>query len=60
MTFLIVDSLAGYYFGVMYIFNPVHTILIYVNVIPSDCKLLEGSNHFLYLPNTVHSPVLNM
>lgn len=45
-TFLIADSLAGYYFSVMYSFNPEHTMLMYVNVIPSDYKPLEDSNCF--------------
>lgn len=59
-TFLIADSLAVYYFGVMYSFNSEHTMLMYVNDIPSDCKPLEDSNCFLNLSNTVYSLVLNM
>lgn len=61
MTFLIVDSLPGFFFGIMYSFNPIHVILIYVNAtFQLDCKFLEDSNFFLYLLNTVPSPVLNM
>ena len=59
-TFLIADSLAGYYFSVMYSFNPEYTMLMYVNVIPSDYKPLEDSSCFLNLSNTVYSLVLNM